>query len=101
MAQEKYYVVEARLPIEVGKATTPELAALKFAKIFQNRYGFDIDNWFLRIFEYQTDINDVGPNEYFSNPSGSKFRLITSNIEDHQEKYEKEVDMSQTPEDDR
>lgn len=85
MANENYYVVEARIPIMISEALSPDEAARKAARIIENQYGLNLSNWYLRIFEYGAG-EDVGPiSEYFSNPAGSKFRKIDQNIESHME----------------
>ena len=85
MANENYYVVEARLPVQITEALSPEEAARKAARIIENQYGVNLSNWYLRVFEYGAG-EDVGPiAEYFSNPAGSKFRKIDQNINSHQE----------------
>lgn len=91
MANENYYVVEARLPVYVSEALSVDEAARKAARIIENMYGVDISNWYLRVFEYGAG-EDVGPiGEYFGNPSGSKFRRIDQNIAEHDEKIRKEM----------
>lgn len=85
MANENYYIVEARIPVQISEALSPEEAARKAARIIENQYSLNLSNWYLRIFEYGAG-EDIGPvAEYFSNPSGSKFRKIDQNIESHQE----------------
>lgn len=87
---EKYFVVEARLPVQINDADSVKDAALKAAQIIEREYGVNLSNWFLRIFEYGGDVDQVGPiAEYFSNPAGSKFREISENILIH-ESYIKE-----------
>lgn len=85
MANENYYVVEARLPIQINEALTPDEAARKAARIIENQYGVNLSNWYFRIFEYGSG-EEVGPvAEYFSNPAGSKFRKLDQNILTHEE----------------
>lgn len=85
MANENYYVVEARLPVQINDAVSPEEAARKAARIIENQYNVNISNWYLRVFEYGA-AEEVGPiAEYFSNPAGSKFRKIDANFEKHEE----------------
>lgn len=85
MANENYYVVEARLPVQISDALSPEEAARKAARIIENQYGVNLSNWYLRVFEYGAG-EEVGPTaEYFSNPSGSKFRKIDANFDKHDE----------------
>jgi hypothetical protein len=92
MANNKYYVVEARLPIQIDEAVSPEEAARKAARLIEREYGVNISNWYLRIFEYGGGLEDVGVTaEYFSNPSGSKFRVIDGNITKHNEMVEKGI----------
>jgi hypothetical protein len=85
MADEKYYVVEARLPIQIGEAVSVEEAARKAARIIQREYKVDVSNWFFRVFVYGNSDGKAGPvEEWFSNPSGSKFRQRTQNHEKHE-----------------
>lgn len=91
MANENYYVVEARLPIYISEALSVDEAARKAARIIENTYGVDISNWYLRVFEYGAG-EEVGPiGEYFGNPSGSKFREIKKNFSEHEEKIRQEA----------
>ena len=85
MANENYYIVEARLPVQINDAVSPEEAARKAARIIENQYNVNISNWYLRVFEYGAG-EETGPTaEYFSNPAGSKFRKIDANFEKHEE----------------
>lgn len=86
MADKRYYVVEARLPIEIPEALSPEEAARFGARQISAKYGIDISNWYLRVFEYGGEPDEFGVvAEYFSNPSGSKFRKIDQNVQKHEE----------------
>lgn len=94
MANENYYVVEARLPIQISEASSPEEAGRKAARIIENQYGVNISNWYLRVFEYGAG-EDSGPiGEYFCNPAGTKFRKIDANIEDHEERVKSEESIA-------
>lgn len=85
MANENYYVVEARLPVYIKEAVSVEEAARKAARIIETQYGVNIGNWYLRVFEYGAGA-EFGPiGEYFSSPSGSKFRKIDQNVQKHEE----------------
>ena len=85
MANENYYVVEARIAIQITEALTPEEASRKAARIIENQYGVNLSNWYFRIFEYGAG-EEIGPiAEYFSNPSGSKFRKVDENYSKHEE----------------
>lgn len=85
MANDNYYVVEARLAVQVSEALSVEEAARKAARIIENQYGVNLSNWYFRVFEYGAG-EDSGPiGEYFSNPAGSKFRKIDDNVEKHEE----------------
>lgn len=85
MSNENYYVVEARLPVQISEAASPEEAARKAARIIENMYGINVANWFLRVFEYG-GTDDVGPiGVYFASPAGTKFRKIDGNIDTHEE----------------
>lgn len=88
---ETYYVVEARIPVQITKADSPADAASKAARQLQTQYGVDVSNWYLRVFEYGSDEDEVGPvAEYFCNPSGTKFRKVDANIGAHEELIKKE-----------
>jgi hypothetical protein len=84
MANERYYIVEARLPIQITDAVSVEEAARKAARIIERDHNIDLSNWFLRVFVYGAEEGELGPvEEWFSNPSGSKFRQREQNIERH------------------
>lgn len=91
MSHVKYYVVEARLPVQINDADSPADAAQKAARRLSFEYGVDVSNWFLRVFVYGgEDEMDVGPQEtWFCNPSGTKFRKLDENILSHAEMIEK------------
>jgi hypothetical protein len=85
MADNRYYVVEARFPIKIDKAISVEEAARKAARIMQRDIGIDISNWFMRVFVYGDSQGDLGPvEEWFANPSGSQFRKVDQNFDKHQ-----------------
>jgi len=91
MSNDNYFVVEARLPVYIEEALSPEEAARKAARIIENEYGVNISNWFLRVFEYGAG-EESGPiAEYFSNPAGSKFRKIDQNVKEHDDKIRQET----------
>jgi len=85
MANDNYYVVEARLPVQISEALSVEEAARKAARIIENQYGVNISNWYLRVFEYGAGEGSGPIGEYFSNPAGSKFRKIDDNVDKHEE----------------
>ena len=85
MANDNYYVVEARLPVQISEALSVEEAARKAARIIENQYGVNISNWYLRVFEYGAGEGSGPIGEYFSNPAGSKFRKIDENVDKHKE----------------
>jgi len=90
MADERYYVVEARLPIQINEALSVEEAARKAARIIERDYGVNVSNWFFRVFVYGDSDGKLGPvEEWFANPSGSKFRQREQNHELHFEMIEK------------
>jgi hypothetical protein len=81
---EKYFVVEFRLPFEVLEANSPKDAAAKARRIFERDSGLDVSNWFTRVFQYSDEHGEVGPiKEWFANPSGSEFREVDQNIVEH------------------
>jgi len=82
---EKYYVVEFRIPFEVTNANSPKDAAAKARRIFERDTGLDVSNWFTRVFQYSDEHGDVGPiGEWFANPSGTEFRKVDKNIDEHE-----------------
>lgn len=84
MANERYYIVEARLPIQITDAVSVEEAARKAARIVERDHNIDLTNWFLRVFVYGAAEGELGPvEEWFSNPSGSKFRQRDQNVDNH------------------
>jgi hypothetical protein len=89
MSDDKsYWVVEYRLPIVVPEAATPEEAANIAKEQVKKEYNTSVSHWFVRVFEYGAHLTEVGPlNEYFANPSGSKFRKLDQNDEEHGRKY--------------
>lgn len=95
--QEKaYFVVEFRLPIYIADSDTPEDAALKASKIVEKEYGFYPSAWYARVFEYGDIESGIGVvAEYFSNPSGTKFRKVDQNIARHEEIISKEENGSE------
>lgn len=94
---KRYYVVEFRLPIEVTEAPSVEEAARKAARIITRDYGVDISNWYTRVFEYGGEHETFGViNEWFCNPSASRFRKIDNNIQKHEEL----IKNNKTPDDD-
>lgn len=96
MADERYYVVEARLPVQINEALSVEEAARKAARIIERDYGVNVSNWFFRVFVYGDSDGELGPvEEWFSNPSGTKFRQRTQNNNIHNEMIAK----NQTPND--
>ena len=96
MADKKYYIVEARLPVQIDDASSVDEAARKAARKIQRDYGVDVSNWFCRVFEYGGAVDRVGPIEHFSNPAGTKFRDKEQNVEAHNDMFEN----GKTPNDD-
>jgi len=87
---DEYYIVEFRVPIKVESVSSIQEAMSRAHKIFQNQYGFKLENWFARIFEYSTADNTVGPvKEYFYNPHSVSYREIRKNIEYFEDLVEK------------
>jgi hypothetical protein len=77
---DKYFVVEYRIPIKVDDVTSIQEALSKSSRICQRQHGFKPDNWYSRIFEYSTGLNEPGVfREYFYNPYSSTYREITKN----------------------
>ena len=96
MADKRYYVVEARLPVQIADALSVEEAARKAARIIERDYGVNISNWFLRVFVYGESEGELGPiEEWFANPTGTRFRQREQNIDFHFEM----IKNNQTPDD--
>lgn len=90
MANQKYYVVEARIPVQVTDAESVKDAASIAARRIKSEYGTDVSNWFLRVFVYDGDNERVGPQEeWFSNPTGTSFREFSQNFDHHNDLIEK------------
>lgn len=85
MANDNYFIVEARLPVQIADAVSPEEAARKAARLIERQYGVDISNWYLRVFEYGAGEESGFIAEYFASPSGTKFRKIDENHVGHEE----------------
>ena len=76
-----YYVVEYRLPVDVGEAETPELALSQAKAAIEKELGIQLSNWHARVFEYVEDGDVTGPaREYFSNPPGTLLFELHKNI---------------------
>ncbi len=80
---KEYYIVEFRLPIQINEANSIEDAAEKAVALFEREYNIRLSKWYTRVFRYITD--KVGPEEYFCNPGGVKFRKLTQNHPEHGE----------------
>lgn len=77
---DKYFVVEYRIPIKIDDVNSIQEALSKASRICQRQHGFKPDNWYSRIFEYSTGLNEPGVfKEYFYNPYSSTYREITKN----------------------
>jgi hypothetical protein len=77
---DKYFVVEYRIPIKVDDVSSVQEALSKSSRICQRQHGFKPDNWYSRIFEYTTGVDEAGVyKEYFYNPYSSTFREIQKN----------------------
>lgn len=86
MKDKGVWVVEFRLAFEIRNARDALDAAWKGKESLKRNMGLDIGVEYARVFEYETDDQMVGPvNEYFANPSGTKFRAIDQNFEEHKE----------------
>lgn len=95
MSDDKsYWVVEYRLPIVVSEASSVEEAAEIAKEKAEKEYNIKASNWFVRVFEYGASLTEVGPlNEYFANPSGSKFRQLDKNDIEHGRLYHETIDQ--------
>lgn len=77
---DKYFVVEYRIPIKVDDVNSIQEALSKASRICQRQHGFKPDNWYSRIFEYVTGMEEPGVfKEYFYNPYSATYREITKN----------------------
>lgn len=93
---EKYYIVEFRFPIKIDEADSVGHAVSKASRMCERIHGFKPDNWFARIFEYETGENKPGlSREYFYNPNNSSHREISKNIGYHKDM----IDRGISPED--
>jgi hypothetical protein len=96
LADKRYYVVEARLPVQIADALSVEEAARKAARVIERDYNVNISNWFLRVFVYGESEGELGPiEEWFANPTGTRFRQREQNIDFHFEM----IKNNQTPDD--
>jgi len=87
---ENYYVVEFRIPIEIREAEGVSHAVSKASRICERMFGFKPNNWFARIFQYNTGEKQVGVSrEYFYNPNSSTYREISKNVGFHNDMVEK------------
>lgn len=87
---ENYYVVEFRIPIEIREAEGVSHAVSKASRMCERMFGFKPNNWFARIFQYNTGEKQVGVSkEYFYNPNSSTYREISKNIGFHNDMVEK------------
>ena len=96
LSDKRYYVVEARLPVQIADALSVEEAARKAARVIERDYNVNISNWFLRVFVYGESEGELGPiEEWFANPTGTRFRQREQNIDFHFEM----IKNNQTPDD--
>jgi hypothetical protein len=90
---KNYYIVEYRLPIVVDDINSVQEATTRAKRICENRFGFNPDNWYARIFEYSIENDGQGPvKEYFYNPHSSTYREIQSNISYHNDLVSRGID---------
>jgi len=95
----KHFVVEYRIPIDVDDVDTVQEAVTRAKRIIDRQFGISPDHWFARVFEYDSDHENIGPaKEYFYNPNSAVPREITKNIGYHKDMIEKGIDP--TKEDD-
>lgn len=89
---QKYYVVEFRYPIKVENTDGISHVVSKAARICERIFGFRPENWFARIFEYETGEGKPGVSkEYFYNPNNSTYREIHKNIGYHDDMVKKGI----------
>lgn len=90
---KKYYVVEYRIPIVVEDSDSIQSAVSMAKRICERQHGIAPDNWYARVFEYDSGSDDTGPvKEYFYNPNSSSAREIEKNIGYHNDLVEKGID---------
>jgi len=90
---KKYFVVEFRLPFEVQDVDAIQIAVNRAKVMCENMFDFIPENWYARIFEYETDNEVSGPvKEYFYNPNSASFREIEKNIGYHNDLVKKGLD---------
>ena len=86
MKDKGIWVIEFRLPFEVRNARDALDAAWKGKESLKRNMGIDLGVEYARVFEYETDEKVCGPvNEWFANPSGTNFRTIDENYQEHLE----------------
>lgn len=86
MSNDKYWIVEYRLPIQIDDASDANEAAEKASRILYNETGVEVSNWFARVFEYGGDVEDIGIQaEWFFNPTGVAARVWDQNHAEHDE----------------
>ena len=75
MKDKGIWVIEFRLPFEVRNARDALDAAWKGKESLKRNMGIDLGVEYARVFEYETD----------ENPSGTNFRTIDGNYQEHLE----------------
>ena len=86
MKDKGIWVVEFRLAFEVRNARDALDAAWKGKESLKRNMDIDLGVEHARVFEYETDEKICGPvNEWFANPSGTNFRKIDGNYDEHLE----------------
>ena len=90
---KSYWVVEYRFPVLVQEADDAKEAHNLSAAKLKEQFGINASGWFARIFEYGPSTDVVGPlTEYFFNPSGSHYRAIDKNDEEHGRLYHENLE---------
>ena len=93
MTQNRFHIVEYRIPYDVMDANSVDDAVAKANRRFEKEFSFIPSAWYCRVFEYSNDEEKVGPTaEYFFNPSGETARELNANFEKHKKILEEQND---------
>jgi len=85
MTDQKYYVVEFRIPYSVMEAASVDDAVFKANRKFEDDFKFIPNRWYTRVFVYENGEGVVGPSEeWFYNPQGEASRELTKNWKEHE-----------------
>jgi len=86
MSDNKYWVVEYRLPKVIEDADSATEAAELAREQLYRETGIEVNHWFARVFRYGGDVDEFGvQEEWFFNPTGVAARVIEQNHLEHEE----------------